>query len=183
MATFRPGQAEAIGALLDGQNALVVMPTGAGKSLIYQIASLLRPGLAIVISPLIALMKDQVDGLRSAGLPATFVNSTLPAAEQRARLADVTRGQVRLLYVAPERLRHHAFREALAGQSISLLAVDEAHCLSQWGHDFRPDYLHIAAFRQEIGAPPTAALTATATPQVQDDEVRSNADYAATTRL
>ncbi|MDH7484924.1 MAG: RecQ family ATP-dependent DNA helicase [Anaerolineae bacterium] len=171
-AAFRPGQAEAIEALLAGQNALVVMPTGAGKSLIYQIAGLLRPGLTIVISPLIALMKDQVDGLRAAGFPAAFINSTLPATEQQTCLDDVAGGRVRLLYVAPERLRHRAFREALAGQSVSLLAVDEAHCLSQWGHDFRPDYLHIAAFRQEIGAPPTAALTATATPQVQDDIVR-----------
>ena len=169
---FRPGQAEAIASLLAGQHTLVVMPTGAGKSLIYQFAALERPGVAVVISPLIALMKDQVDGLSRHGIAATYVNSSLPPEERERRLGALAAGAVRLAYVAPERLHSVAFRQALRRLPVSLLAVDEAHCISQWGHDFRPDYLHIAAARQEMGEPVTAALTATATPQVQDDIVR-----------
>ncbi len=168
---FRPGQHEAIQQLLDGRHVLVVMPTGAGKSLIYQLAACLLPGTTLVISPLIALMKDQVDALTRRGIPATAINSTIPSSEQARRLQGVADGAYRLVYIAPERLRHRAFRQALADTRISLLAVDEAHCISQWGHDFRPDYLHIAAARKEIGHPPTAALTATATSQVQDDIV------------
>jgi len=176
---FRPGQEEAIGCLLAGQHTLVVMPTGAGKSLIYQLAALHRPGLTLVISPLIALMKDQVDGLARHGIAAAYVNSTLAADEQARRLGALGRDAYRLVYVSPERLRNAAFIEALRGTTVSLpagrlalLAVDEAHCISQWGHDFRPDYLHIAAAREALGRPLTAALTATATPQVQADIIR-----------
>jgi ATP-dependent DNA helicase RecQ len=168
-ADFRPGQREAVECLLGGQHALVVMPTGAGKSLVYQLASLRLPGVTLVLSPLISLMQDQVEHLQRRQIPAAFINSTLPATEQAARLRALGQGEWKLVYVAPERLRSAPFRQALARTRISLLAVDEAHCISQWGHDFRPDYLHIAAFRRELGEPLTAALTATATPQVQGD--------------
>jgi len=169
---FRPGQAEAIGHLLAGRHTLVVMPTGAGKSLVYQLTSLCQPGLTLVLSPLIALMKDQVDGLAQRGIPATCLNSALPGEEQACRLQALAAGAFRLAYVAPERLRSVPFQEALRPLTVDLLAVDEAHCISQWGHDFRPDYLNIALARAWLGQPVTAALTATATPQVQDDIVR-----------
>lgn len=169
---FRPGQEEAIANLLSGQDTLVVMPTGAGKSLIYQLASLDRSGITLVISPLIALMKDQVDGLTRRRIAATYINSTLTLGEQRRRLQAMRRGTLRLVYIAPERLRHQGFLEALQETRVQLLAVDEAHCISQWGHDFRPDYLHIAAVRERLGRPNTAALTATATPQVQDEIIQ-----------
>src|SRR3990170_2068732 len=169
---FRLGQAEAIQDLLNGQHTLVVMPTGAGKSLIYQLASLHLPGLTLVISPLIALMKDQVDSLARHNIPAAFINSALPANEQNRRLEILAKGGYRIVYVAPERLRSAPFYKALRHQKVSLLAVDEAHCISEWGHDFRPDYLHIATARAALGNPLTVALTATATPQVQDDIVR-----------
>jgi ATP-dependent DNA helicase RecQ len=171
-AAFRPGQAEAIENLLASQHTLVVMPTGAGKSLIYQLAALHRPGLTLVLSPLIALMKDQVDSLARHNIPATYINSALPTNGQARRLQALAAGTFRLVYVAPERLRSTPFQEALRPITVSLLAVDEAHCISQWGHDFRPDYLHIAAARTPMGDPVTVALTATATPQVQDDIVR-----------
>jgi ATP-dependent DNA helicase RecQ len=170
--SFRPGQAEAIESLLAGRDTLAVMPTGSGKSLIYQLSALQRPGLTLVISPLIALMKDQVDSLTRRGIPATYINSTLSADEQASRLSAAADGRVRLLYVAPERLRNVRLAEALRRTSIGLLAVDEAHCISQWGHDFRPDYLHIAEASKQMGSPVTVALTATATPQVQDDIIR-----------
>lgn len=169
---FRPGQEEALQHLLAGRHALVVMPTGAGKSLIYQLAACLLPGTTLVISPLIALMKDQVDGLSRRSIPATAINSTIPSSEQARRLQGIVDGAYHLVYIAPERLRHRAFRHTLSEAHIGLLAIDEAHCISQWGHDFRPDYLHIAAARKEMGEPTTVALTATATPQVQDDIVR-----------
>jgi ATP-dependent DNA helicase RecQ len=169
---FRPGQSEAIASLLAEQHTLAIMPTGAGKSLIYQLAALHRPNVTLVISPLIALMKDQVDGLTRRRIPATFINSTLPTSEQNRRLHDMVNGAFRLVYVAPERLRSASFLQALHRSKISLLAIDEAHCLSQWGHDFRPDYLHLAAARHQLRDPLTVALTATATPQVQDDIVR-----------
>jgi ATP-dependent DNA helicase RecQ len=169
---FRPGQAEAMQSLLASEHMLVVMPTGAGKSLIYQLAALHRPGLTLVISPLIALMKDQVDGLARRGIPATYINSALPTDEQARRLQAMAEGAFRLAYVAPERLRSVPFQQTLSRVTVGLLAVDEAHCISQWGHDFRPDYLHIAGARAGMGEPVTVALTATATPQVQDDIVR-----------
>ncbi len=170
--SFRPGQAEAIQSLLHGQHTLVVMPTGSGKSLVFQLAGLLLPGLTLVISPLIALMKDQVDSLERHGIAATFINSTLPISEQDKRLKRLTSGGYQIVYVAPERLRNTQFLASLQQQKIGLLAVDEAHCISEWGHDFRPDYLHIAHFRASLDNPLTAALTATATPQVQDDIAR-----------
>jgi ATP-dependent DNA helicase RecQ len=151
---------------------LVVMPTGSGKSLVYQLAALLLPGATLVISPLVALMKDQVDGLVRRGIAATFINSSLDAGEQSRRLRALADGQHKIVLVAPERLRNGPFREALTRVSLSLLAVDEAHCLSQWGHDFRPDYLRLTDARREFNVPVTLALTATATPRVQDDIVR-----------
>ncbi len=169
---FRLGQEDALLHVLAGRDVLVVMPTGSGKSLIYQLAALLLPGTALVISPLIALMKDQIDGLNRRGIAATLINSSVDGAEQARRLRALAEGQYRIVLVAPERLRRRAFREALSRVPLSLLAVDEAHCLSQWGHDFRPDYLHIGEARTEFKAPVTLALTATATPRVQDDIIR-----------
>ena len=169
---FRPGQAEALGHVLAGRHTLVVMPTGTGKSLVFQLAALHRPGVTLVVSPLIALMQDQVDHLTRVGIPATAINSLVPTGEQERRLRGMADGTYRLVYIAPERLRHAAFQYALTRARVGLLAVDEAHCVSQWGHDFRPDYLHIATARAQMGAPPTVALTATATPQAQDDIVR-----------
>lgn len=170
--SFRPGQEEAIQSLLAGNHTLTVMPTGAGKSLIFQLAALQFDGLTLVISPLIALMKDQVDSLTRRNIPATYINSALPASEQNLRLQKLAQGEYRLIYIAPERLRNVPFLNALKMQTVSLLAVDEAHCISEWGHDFRPDYLHIAQARAALGNPLTAALTATATPQVQKDIIR-----------
>lgn len=168
-ADFRPGQAEAIRSLMDGQHTLVVMPTGAGKSLVYQFVAVSGPGLTLVISPLISLMQDQVDALTRRRIPATYINSSIPAFEQAERLEAMAAGRYRLVYVAPERLRSTAFQDALSKVPLALLAVDEAHCVSQWGHDFRPDYLHIAAARSRWGNPLTAALTATATREVRSD--------------
>jgi ATP-dependent DNA helicase RecQ len=169
---FRPGQAEAIQQVLHGRHTLVVMPTGSGKSLIYQLAALQLPGVTLVISPLIALMKDQVDSLTRRSIAATYINSTLTASDQTDRLRALSEGRCKIVLVAPERLRSRAFREALSHIPISLLTVDEAHCLSQWGHDFRPDYLHIADARDHFHAPIVLALTATATPRVQDDVIQ-----------
>lgn len=171
-AAFRPGQHTAIQHLLNERHTLVVMPTGAGKSLIYQLAALHRPGLTLVISPLIALMQDQVQHLARYDLPATCINSTLPADEQICRLRAMADGAFKLVYVAPERLRSRSFQQALRHCSIGLLAVDEAHCVSAWGHDFRPDYLHIATARVAMGEPLTVALTATATTRVQQDIIQ-----------
>ena len=171
-ASFRPGQAEAIQNLLNGEDTLVVMPTGAGKSLIYQLAALHLSGVTLVLSPLISLMQDQVESLSRRHVPATYINSAVPGEEQSRRLQALAEGAYRLVYVAPERLRNVPFQQCFQRVPISLLAVDEAHCISQWGHDFRPDYLHIAAAREWMGKPVTVALTATATPQVQDDIVR-----------
>lgn len=170
--SFRPGQQEAITALLKGHHTLVVMPTGAGKSLIFQLSALLHDGLTLVVSPLIALMKDQVDGLTRLGIPATYINSTLPVIEQNTRLKSLMQGQYRLVYIAPERLRNISFMDALASQRISLLAVDEAHCILEWGHDFRPDYLYLPETRRRLGNPLTVALTATATPHAQSEIIR-----------
>ncbi len=166
---FRAGQQTAIEHVLAGRNTLVVMPTGSGKSLIYQFCAMTLPGTALVISPLIALMKDQVDRLRTIGIPATFINSSLSPEEQQRRIEGLERGEWRLVYIAPERLRSATFVHALQRVHVSLLAIDEAHCISQWGHDFRPDYLRIGAMRKVLHNPVTVALTATATPEVQDD--------------
>lgn len=169
---FRPGQKEIVSHVTDGRDALVVMPTGAGKSLCYQVPAVAMGGLTVVVSPLIALMKDQVDFLVEKGIKATFLNSTLSRAEYEERRQAIAAGDVELLYVAPERFSP-AFTAFIAGQGVRLLAVDEAHCLSQWGHDFRPDYLRLGQVRTEIGNPPTVALTATATPEVQKDIVET----------
>ncbi len=166
---FRPPQDEVVGAILAGRDTMVIMPTGGGKSLCYQLPALLLPDVTLVVSPLIALMKDQVDALRQRHLPAALLNSTQTAAEQRDTLDAMSRGDLKLVYVAPERFRSRAFLTALARIRISLFAIDEAHCLSQWGHDFRPDYLRLGKALENLGRPPVAAFTATATPEVRED--------------
>ena len=168
---FRPGQERAVAATLAGRDTLVVLPTGGGKSVCFQVPALLLPGLTVVVSPLISLMKDQVDGLTARGLPATFINSSLSYGEVADRLARAERGEWRLLYVAPERFDHGATGDRLRRAGVSLLAVDEAHCISEWGHDFRPSYRRVRAVRAVLGSPPTVALTATATPAVRRDIV------------
>ncbi|HEU0301260.1 MAG TPA: RecQ family ATP-dependent DNA helicase [Longimicrobium sp.] len=169
---FRPGQDQAIRNVLSGGDSLTIMPTGGGKSLCYQVPGTMLPGVTLVVSPLISLMKDQVDALQAAGVPATFINSTLPAGEMAARMDAARSGEIKLLYVAPERFDADGFRRRLADIPVSLLAVDEAHCVSEWGHDFRPSYLRLREVRKLLGGPPVAALTATATPEVRADIVR-----------
>lgn len=167
--TFRKGQKEVIDSVLKHQNVLALMPTGGGKSLCYQIPALIQEGVTLVISPLISLMKDQVDALNENGIAATFVNSTLSGAEIRARLGQAQNKAVKLLYVSPERLDSDYF-EQLAHLPIDLVAVDEAHCISQWGHDFRPSYLRLTEIIPNLPSQPTIiALTATATPKVAED--------------
>jgi ATP-dependent DNA helicase RecQ len=166
---FRPGQREVIEAVLVGRDVLCVMPTGGGKSLCYQLPALVRNGLTLVVSPLIALMKDQVDALTARDIRATLINSTLDPAEQSQRLRAMEAGQYDLVYVAPERFQSRRFVEALKRTKPALLAVDEAHCISEWGHDFRPDYARLGRARRELGMPPCIALTATATDLVRRD--------------
>lgn len=167
---FRKGQEEIIQKILHKENVLGIMPTGGGKSICYQLPALVLEGLTLVISPLISLMKDQVDSLNEVGIPAAFINSTLSNLEMNERVRKAARGEIKLLYVAPERLESADFRELLRYVPIELLAVDEAHCISQWGHDFRPSYLRLAETIQNFNQQPTIiALTATATPQVADD--------------
>jgi ATP-dependent DNA helicase RecQ len=168
-AEFRPAQEQVIAKIMAGHNVLAVMPTGSGKSLCYQLPALALPGLTLVVSPLIALMKDQVDQLNHLGLPATVINSTVPRDQQRSRLQQAINGRVKLLYVAPERFQNDEFRAGLARTKVSLFAVDEAHCISLWGHDFRPDYLRLRRVINELKSPPVLALTATATPAVRRD--------------
>ena len=169
-AAFRPGQVEVVAAVLRGESVLAVMPTGAGKSLCYQLAAMLLPGTTLVISPLIALMKDQLDGL-PAGVSrhATLINSSLDGHELDSRLEHAAQRAFKLVYAAPERLRQVPFLNALKHAGVSLLVVDEAHCVSLWGHDFRPDYLFISKAWQELSRPPILAVTATATPRVRGD--------------
>ncbi len=169
---FRPGQKNVIDAVLGGQDTLCIMPTGGGKSLCYQLPTIAREGVTIVISPLIALMKDQVDALDEIEIPATFINSSLTLDEQQSRIYGMTNGQFKLVYIAPERLRSNSFMRAVEKTKIQLLAVDEAHCISQWGHDFRPDYARLGRLRERLGNPQTIALTATATSFVQADIVK-----------
>lgn len=170
---FRPGQETLIDALLQGRDVLGVMPTGAGKSICYQLPALMLPGLTVVISPLISLMEDQVAALTQSGIPSAFLNSTLDAQTYRDVLYDARRGLYKLLYVAPERLEADRFQEMAQEIAISLVSVDEAHCVSQWGQDFRPGYLKIAAFLDALPRrPAVGAFTATATAQVRDDIAR-----------
>jgi ATP-dependent DNA helicase RecQ len=169
LAHFRPGQREIIEAVLSGRPTIAVLPTGAGKSLCYQLPAVALEGLAVVVSPLISLMKDQVDALRARGIPATFINSSIPPDERDYRLRAALRGDLRLLYVAPERFRAPGFGAALARAQPVLLAIDEAHCMVEWGHDFRPDYARLQEVRAQLGAPRLVALTATATPDVRQE--------------
>jgi ATP-dependent DNA helicase RecQ len=170
---FRPGQLTAIQSIVAGRDTVVVLPTGGGKSLCYQVPALMLPGLTVVISPLISLMKDQVDALVKRGIQATFVNSTLTAGEVSDRMSRVYRGETKLLYLAPERFAFGDLADRLSKVGVSLLAVDEAHCISEWGHDFRPSYLRIGSIRDKLRARSTMALTATATPRVRSDIVHN----------
>jgi ATP-dependent DNA helicase RecQ len=168
--SFRPGQEAIVRAVLEGEDTLAVLPTGGGKSLCFQLPALLRPGLTLVVSPLIALMKDQVDSLNKNGIPATFVNSSLGWAEMHRRLVDM--GRHRLVYVAPERFKSKWFLSSLRRTGVSLFVVDEAHCISMWGHDFRPDYLLLKDILRLLGRPQVMACTATATPEAREDIAR-----------
>lgn len=169
---FRPPQLPAVEAVLSGRDALLLLPTGGGKSLCYQVPALLRDGLTIVVSPLISLMKDQVETLDRRGVPAAFLNSTLGAHDVADRMARARDGKLKLLYLAPERLDADRTLTALRDIGIALLAVDEAHCISEWGHDFRPSYRKLGTIREHLGGPQTVALTATATPAVRQDIVQ-----------
>ena len=177
-ATFRGQQESIIRDVLVGKHALVIMPTGMGKSLCFQIPALVhraendRRTITLVVSPLIALMKDQVETLVGKGVDAAFINSSLTRAERESCYKAVAGGEYALLYVTPERFRKPEFLQAIDQRTVALLAIDEAHCISEWGHDFRPDYTRIGEFRQLLGNPPTIALTATATPEVQQDIIR-----------
>jgi ATP-dependent DNA helicase RecQ len=168
---FRPSQAEIIDEILRGRDVFAVMATGSGKSLCYQLPAVLRDGTAVVISPLISLMKDQVDAARANGIAAAYLNSSLTAAERRAVFRDLCERRLTLLYVAPERLALDGFLDALDSVPLSLFCVDEAHCISEWGHDFRPDYLRLSGIAERFPNVPVAAFTATATQEVQDDTV------------
>ena len=170
--TFRPLQREIIDATLAGQDVFALLPTGGGKSLCFQLPALARPGLTVVVSPLIALMKDQVDQLQASGVAATFLNSTLGEKEARARLSGLHRGQYKLLYAAPERLMLEGWVENLKTWNVTCIAIDEAHCVSEWGHDFRPEYRQLAKLRTALPGIPMMALTATATGRVRTDIIK-----------
>jgi ATP-dependent DNA helicase RecQ len=170
--TFRPLQREICEATLASRDVFALLPTGGGKSLCFQLPALLRPGLTVVVSPLIALMKDQVDALQASGVAATFLNSTLDADEARSRLRGLHRGEYKLLYAAPERLMLEGWEQNLQKWNVSALAIDEAHCVSEWGHDFRPEYRQLAKLRAALPEIPVIALTATATKRVRVDIVK-----------
>jgi len=170
--SFLPGQEKAIDNILNHKNTLVVLPTGGGKSLIFQLPALILEGITIVISPLIALMKDQVDSLERVGIPATFINSTISTQETTNRLEALRRGRYKIVYIAPERFYNQEFLRELKSIKVSLFAIDEAHCVSQWGHDFRPSYLRLKDAIKYVGSPTVVALTATATPEVRDDIIK-----------
>ena len=166
---FRHGQREVMEAVLNRRDVLAVMPTGQGKSLCFQLPATLTLGLTVVISPLIALMKDQVDALRTRGIAASAFHSGLSSTERDRVIQDMRLGKLRLLYLAPERIQHDWFMRHVRMAGPSLLVVDEAHCISHWGHDFRPDYLRLGELRRQLDSPPCLALTATATTRVQQD--------------
>src|SRR5580698_4342814 len=166
---FRAGQADIVTAVLDGRDVLAVMPTGSGKSLCYQLPGLLRDGLTIVVSPLSALMRNQVAQLCSYGIAAAALNSANDAAENRLILDRIARGELRIVYVAPERLVKSETLDRLKRAKVALLAVDEAHCISQWGHDFRPEYATLGALQAELGDVQTVAFTATANAGTRTD--------------
>src|SRR6476660_3449225 len=170
--SFRPLQEEIIRNALGGKDVFALLPTGGGKSLCFQLPAMARDGLTVVVSPLIALMKDQVDALQASGMPATFLNSSLAAGDSRGRLRGLHNGEYRLLYVAPERLMLSGFLSDLQRWKVNLLAVDEAHCISEWGHDFRPEYRQLAELRNLFPSVPMMALTATATERVRSDIVK-----------
>jgi ATP-dependent DNA helicase RecQ len=167
--SFRPGQRESIETLLAAGRLLLVAPTGGGKSLIYQLPALLLPGTTVVISPLVALMNDQVQALHARGVEATFLASTLDSAEIRRRMARIAEGRYALVYIAPERLAFPGFRGLLKDIAVPLVAIDEAHCISEWGHDFRPEYLQLGELLADLPRARVMACTATATPVVRDE--------------
>src|SRR5271170_8126690 len=171
-ASFRPLQREIIRATMEGRDVFALLPTGGGKSLCFQLPALIRQGLTVVVSPLIALMTDQVDALQAGGIAATFLNSSLGAAESRQRLRGLHQHEYRLLYAAPERLMIAGVLEDLQRWNVNLIAVDEAHCISEWGHDFRPEYRQLAELRGRFPNVPMMALTATATERVRADIVK-----------
>jgi ATP-dependent DNA helicase RecQ len=166
---LRPGQAEVIRSVLEGKNTLAIMPTGAGKSLCYQLPALHIPGTTVIISPLISLMKDQVDKLEDAGLEASQLNSALTTSEHQQNLEQIKTESTNFIFVTPERFTNQEFLEDLRKKTVDLVVIDEAHCISEWGHDFRPAYLSVGAAIKTIGSPPVLALTATATPEVTED--------------
>ena len=167
--TFRPHQESIIQRVTQGLHAVVVMPTGGGKSLCYQLPSLVRPGVGLIISPLIALMQDQVDALQQRGIRAAVLNSSLDYNEQRQVLSDLRAGRLDLCYVAPERIMQPRFLNLIGQINVALFAIDEAHCMSQWGHDFRPEYLELVHLRHHFPEVPTIAVTATADPPTQQE--------------
>src|SRR6201993_3786289 len=169
---FRPLQREIISDSLAGHDLFVLMPTGGGKSLCFQLPALTREGLTIVVSPLISLMKDQVDALQTSGIAATYLNSTLDRQQATARWRGLYRGEYRMLYVAPERLMLDAFLERALNWNIAQFAIDEAHCISEWGHDFRPEYRELKKLRTHFAEVPIMALTATATERVRGDIIK-----------
>lgn len=173
-AQFRPGQKEVVEAIIAGKDVVALMPTGGGKSLCFQLPAILSGKISIVISPLIALMQDQVDALNARGIAATYINSSLTQYEIAERFDDIKNGQIKIIYIAPERFGNREFQKLFSELEVYLLAVDEAHCVSQWGHDFRPDYLAVKEYISLLGKRPiVAAFTATATPEVKDDILTS----------
>src|ERR1051325_993415 len=169
---FQKGQWEPIAAVLQGEDALVVMPTGSGKSIVYQLPALMLPGLTVVVSPLIALMKDQQDKLSAHGVDAMAMHSHLSDSQARDLAVRVAEGEGEILYLTPERFKDREFFEQLLTRKVSLFVIDEAHCVSQWGHDFRPDYLTLGSVVKRLGRPPILALTATAASEVREDIAR-----------
>src|SRR5687768_14472023 len=169
---FRPGQEDVIKAVVQSHDAIAIMPTGAGKSLCYQLPALHLPGTTVVVSPLIALMKDQTDKLNELGVSARQINSAVPPAEVTSALEAIATGKVDFVFATPERLEDGTFLEALRKVKVDLFVVDEAHCVSQWGHDFRPAFLSLGTAVKALGSPPVLALTATVTDRVLEDVIR-----------